>query len=96
MFVVFLLVFILLSLLLFRLEHSGKRIKLIIIIILGLIIFFSFMKFYNSSEMDLKTPIGIVKTGIGYGKWVGHSVVNLWEAKDDIVKIVGDAVSNGG
>ena len=85
-------VLVVLSFLLFKFEHHGKQIKLIAIVIIALLISFSLIAFFTTSDVDMKTPKGVVSAVYSYIGWVGHSVANLWESKEEITDLVGDAV----
>ena len=90
--IIVIVVLVILALMLFKLEHHGKRVKLFIIIVIALLVASSIFTFSKSEEANLTNPRGIIKTGYSYISWVGHSIANLWDSKEEIRDIVGDAV----
>ena len=72
-------VFLFLALLYLKFEHQGRRIKLVLIIILAAILLLSLMSVFSSKNVDLSSPGGIIKAGYFYIGWVGHTISSLWE-----------------
>ena len=91
--VIIIAVLVILALLLFKLEHQGKRIKLFLIIVVVLLIASSIFSFSRSNVSSMNNPRGVLQTGFSYIGWVGKSIANLWDAKDEIGNLVGNAVS---
>jgi hypothetical protein len=85
-------VFILLAFLLFRVEHLGKRIKIVILVLIGLLIYFSIMNLFVTEEVDLTSPRGIANAVYLYFGWMGRAVSNLWDVGAETVSMVGNAI----
>lgn len=62
------------------------------IVIVVIVILISVLAFLRTQTIEVDTPIGTAKAVYSYVAWVGNTVTNLWEAKDEITDIVGDAI----
>ncbi len=75
-----------------KFDHQRRRIFWIAIVIIILVVLVSVLAFLRSETIDVNTPSGTINAVYSYVGWVGNAVTNLWEAKDDVVDIVGDAI----
>lgn len=85
-------VLILVGFFVLKMDHHGRRVKLVVVIILGLLLIFSMYKVFSSSEVDMTSPGGIVKGVYSYFGWVGHTVSELWHVGGNTAKVVGNVV----
>ena len=75
-----------------KLDHHARKIKIVIIVILVLIAYFSIMGIFKSNEVDVTTPKGIVNAVYIYFGWIGQTFSNLWDIGTDTVTTVGNAI----
>ncbi len=85
-------IFVFVGLLYIRLEHGMSKIKILIIIIVGFIFYFTIVNHFTSDQVDLTSPRGIVNGVYLYVGWVGSTASNLWNVGTDTVHSVGNAV----
>jgi hypothetical protein len=85
-------VFILISLMILKAEHQTRRIRIIAVIIIGFLLYFSIASLFTSEQVDITSPRGIIKATYLYFGWIGRSVSNLWDIGTDTVHLVGNAV----
>jgi formate hydrogenlyase subunit 3/multisubunit Na+/H+ antiporter MnhD subunit len=79
-------------LLLFRVDHQGRRIKLLIILIIVISIYISIVGFFSSEELDLKSPRGIIGAIYIYAGWVGDTIGGLWGVGKETIAAAGNVV----
>ena len=85
-------ILIVLAFMLFRVEHMGRKVKIVSFIIIGLLLYFSIMSLFSSQEVDLKSPRGIVQAVYVYFGWLGQTAGNLWDVGKGTVTAVGNAI----
>ena len=85
-------VLIVIGLVLLKLEHHGKKIKIFIILIAGFIIYFSIIGHFNSGQVDINSPRGIINGIYLYFGWIGQTASNLWDIGVDTTRLVGNAI----
>ena len=85
-------VIIVLALLFLRMDHSFRRVKTIALILIAFVIFISVTTFFNSKDLDLKSPKGVVSALYFYAGWMGKTVGNLWDVGKDTAHMVGNAI----
>lgn len=85
-------ILILLGLVILNLEHHTRKIKIIVIVLLSLMIYFSIIGVLNSDKVSLNSPRGIVNAVYYYFGWLGQTVGNLWQIGGDTVTAVGNVV----
>ena len=73
-------------------EHHTRKFKIIVIIIVGLLLYFSMMSIFSSKEIDLTSPRGIVNAVYVYFGWIGQTSSALWDIGIDTVHMVGNAI----
>lgn len=61
-----------------KVEHQGRRIKIIVIILVALFIYLSVSQVFTSPSVDLKSPKGVISAFYFYVGWVGKSISNIW------------------
>ncbi len=72
-------IFVLVGLVLLKMEHHGKKVKLVILVFAGLLIYFSVHAIFNSSDLDLSSPRGILNAVYVYFGWLGKTLSSLWD-----------------
>ncbi len=84
--------FIILGLFYLRTEHVGKKFKLLSLLVLCLLFYFSAYGVMSSTGLDLTSPRGIGQAIYVYVGWIGRTANNLWGIKTDVGQIVGNAI----
>ena len=85
-------VFIILGLFFLKMEHHTRKIKALILVLLGFIIYFSLVGMLNSNDVDVSSPKGIVGAVYTYFGWIGETGAKLFDIGKDTVSLVGNAV----
>jgi hypothetical protein len=92
LYIVVVLIFVILAFMLLKLDHHTRKIKLVVLLVLAVLLYFSITGVFSSKSVDLGSPKGIVNGIYVYFGWLGHTVVNLWDIGVDTVRTVGNAV----
>jgi len=90
--IIIIVVFVLLGLIFLRLEHHGRKIKLIVLVLIGLLLYFSIANLFTSEQTDLSSPKGIMRAVYIYFGWLGQTASKLWDVGKDTVTAVGNAI----
>lgn len=85
-------IFVVLGLFFAKMEHHTQKIKIIIIIVVGFVLYFSIMGIFSSGEVSLDSPRGIVNAVYVYFGWMGETSAQLWDIGKDTVHLVGNAI----
>jgi len=85
-------VFVIIGFWYLKMEHNTRKAKVIIIIILGALIYFSMMGIFSSEKVDMTSPRGMVNGMYIYFGWIGQTMSNLWDIGVDTVRTVGNAI----
>ncbi len=85
-------VLIIFALIVLQLEHHSRRVKFFIMLIIGVLLYFSLVGLFSSDQVDLTSPKGIVNGGYVYVGWLGDTFASLWGVGKDTVKTVGNIV----
>jgi len=85
-------IFIVIGIILLKLEHSTRKYKVIAIILILIVIYFSIAMLFSSDQIDLRSPSGIIKATYLYIGWIGETSSKLWGIGTDTVKLVGNAI----
>ncbi len=88
-------VFVFLGLFYLKMEHHAHKIKILIIIIIGFIVYFSVVNHFSSGQVDIDSPRGIINGVYLYAGWVGKTTSSLWNIGADSVVFVGNAIKVG-
>jgi hypothetical protein len=75
-----------------KLEHHSRKFKIVIIVLVVALIYFSMMSIFTSERVDLTSPRGVVNAVYIYFGWIGQTASNLWDIGADTVSLVGNAV----
>ncbi len=85
-------VFILVGLWYVKMGHHAHKIKIVILVVIGALIYFSMIGIFSSEKVDLTSPRGIVNSVYIYFGWMGQTASSLWDIGSDTVNLVGNAV----
>ena len=85
-------VLVFIGLILLKLDHHSKKIKIFIILIIGFIIYFSIVGHFNSEQIDITSPRGAVSGVYLYFGWIGQVASNLWDIGVDTKHLVCNAI----
>ena len=77
--IILILVFILVAFLLLRVEHMGRKVKIIALVLIGLMLYFSVVSLFTAESTDLTSPKGVINAVYVYFGWLGETMVNLWD-----------------
>ncbi|MEK0369508.1 MAG: hypothetical protein QQN62_07905, partial [Nitrosopumilus sp.] len=69
-----------------------RRMKIVVLVIIVALLYFSMMGIFNSEKVDLTSPRGIVNGMYVYFGWMGQTVSGLWDIGADTVRTVGNAI----
>jgi hypothetical protein len=85
-------IFVVLGLFFAKMEHHTQKIKIIIIIIVGFILYFSVIGIFSSEQVSLDSPRGIVNAVYVYFGWMGETSAKLWDIGKETTTLVGNAI----
>jgi len=85
-------VFILIGLWALKVEHHTKKFKVVVLLIVGLLIYFSMLGIFSSKQVDLASPRGVVNAVYVYFGWMGQTATSLWDIGVDTVHLAGNAI----
>ena len=85
-------VFILIGLWYLKMEHHGRKVKVVVIAIIGLVIYFSMVGIFTSEQVSLDSPRGVVNAVYVYFGWIGQTATSLWDIGANTVSLVGNAI----
>ena len=91
---IFAVILVVFALVYLRIEHHARKVKIIVLIVVGLLLYLSVVSVFGSKKFDLSSPEGILKAGYSYVGWIGHSVLQIWDIGKDSVKAVGNVIKN--
>lgn len=75
-----------------KVEHGGKKLKLILLLLFVAFIYFSASSVLNKNGLEIDSFAGFGKAVSLYFSWLGNVGSNLWHAGGDIRHAVGNAV----
>jgi len=85
-------VLVFLGLFFIKMEHHAKKVKIIVVVLICALIYFSIVNIFSSEKVDLTSPKGIINGVYVYFGWIGTTIGNLWEIGGDTVHTVGNAI----
>lgn len=85
-------IFVLVGFFLLEIDHRTKKYKVIILVVLGLLLYFSAINIFSSNKVELSSPKGVVSAVYYYFGWMGETSVKLWDIGENTVNLVGDAI----
>ena len=77
-----------------KIGHHTKKAKTIVLIIIGLTIYFSAFELFSSENFNLGSISGIFIALKLYLVWVWGAVVLVWDVGTDTVSFAGNAIKN--
>jgi len=84
--------FILIGLWYIKMEHHGRKVKIVVLILVGALIYFSIVGIFTSEQVSLTSPRGVVNAAYVYFGWIGQTASSLWDIGADTVSLVGNAI----
>ena len=66
-----------------KIEHHGRTVIFVIILLAIIFLYFSATSVISSEEFDLSSPKEIVRAAGMYFSWLWNSVSGLWEIGED-------------
>ncbi len=85
-------IFVFIGLVYLKFEHHTKKIKIVIFLVVGFVLYFSLVSHFNSENVDLTSPRGVINGIYLYAGWLGQTTSNLWNIGTKTVTLVGNAV----
>ena len=85
-------IFLVIGLLFLKAEHQTRRVKVIVVVVIGFLLYFSIVGVFSSGDVDLGSPRGVTNAIYVYFGWIGHAASGLWDAGVETVHMVGNAV----
>jgi len=85
-------IFLIIGLIALKTGHQTRKIKIIIVIVIGFLLYFSIVSLFTSEKVDITSPRGIIQATYLYFGWIGQTASNLWDIGVDTVHLVGNAV----
>jgi len=84
--------FVFIGLIFLQFEHHTRKYKIVALIIIGFLLYFSIVTIFSSEQVDLKSPRGIVNGIYLYFGWMGETGAKLWDIGTDTVALAGNAI----
>tara|TARA_Y100000310_G_scaffold333173_1_gene410167 strand:+ start:159 stop:461 length:303 start_codon:yes stop_codon:yes gene_type:complete len=75
-----------------KMEHHTRKIKIIVIALIILLFYVSATGMFNSGNVDVTSPRGIVSGIYLYVGWLGESAASIWDIGVETTGRVVDAV----
>ncbi|MBT3397551.1 hypothetical protein HOA55_03840 [archaeon] len=75
-----------------KIEHHGRKVKIVVGIVIGFLIYFSIVGVFSSDQIELNSPKGIVNAVYVYFGWLGQTASGLWDVGVETVNMVGDVI----
>ena len=89
---IIIIMFIIIGLIILRAEHQTRKVKILILVIIGFLLYFSIVSLFTSEQVDITSPRGIVQATYLYFGWIGQTASNLWDVGTNTVHLVGNAI----
>jgi|TARA_B100002003_G_C13863976_1_gene422793 hypothetical protein len=77
---------------LLQMEHHARKVKIIIVTLIGLLLYFSILGIFSSEDTDFTSPKSIINGVYLYMGWMGETASSLWNIGGDTVSLVGNAI----
>ncbi|MBU3924158.1 MAG: hypothetical protein KJ592_04525 [Nanoarchaeota archaeon] len=85
-------IFILVGASYIKMEHHSRKIAIVLMVIIGALIYFSFVGLFTSKQVDLTSPRGVINAVYIYFGWIGQTATNLWDIGVETTHTVGNAI----
>ena len=83
---------IIIALIWLEVEKKFKWIKILLLVLLIAILYFSFIGVSKSKEMDFSSPRGVYMAVTSYVSWIGNTGKDVFNIGKDTVTLVGNAI----
>jgi hypothetical protein len=84
----------LILLVLVKVEHAGKRVKLILLILIGAFLFFSMSSVLEKNSLEIDSVKNFGKAVSVYFSWLGNAAHQVWGIGNSIKDGIQDAVKS--
>jgi len=84
--------FVIMGLLIIKISHAEKKMKLIIVAVILIFIYISATAVLSTNNIKLNSLDGVGKAISIYFSWLGGMATNLWHVSGQVIKTIGDAV----
>ena len=85
-------VLVLAGLYIIKLQHFGKKVKLIVVVIILTLIYLSATTLLSLNNIELNSVQGVGKATYLYFIWIKDTSVSLWHTGGEVVTIIGNAI----
>jgi hypothetical protein len=89
-------VLLVIGLLYVQIEHHARKIKITVLILVIVSIYFSLSSVFSTNEIDTTSPSGIMDATLLYVDWVSSTSVKLWDVGTETTHMVGNAIKVNG
>jgi hypothetical protein len=89
-------VLLVIGLLYVQIEHHARKIKITVLILVIVSIYFSLSSVFSTNEIDATSPSGIMDATLLYVDWVSSTSVKLWDVGAETTHMVGNAIKVNG
>ncbi len=85
-------VLIVIGLILVSAEHHARKVKIAVVLVILMMIYFSVVAVLSSGNVNLSSPGGIVSGVYYYFGWLGSSIAQVWDIGKDSAIAVGNVI----
>ncbi len=86
-------ILVILGFLFVKFYHTGMKIKLVLLLLLGLLLYWSISGLMSSVNLDVNSPTEVIK-GVGlYFSWLGQTATHVWDIGKTTALTIKDTVS---
>lgn len=85
-------VLVLLGIWFLKMEHHARKVKIVVLVVIIALIYFSMVGIFSSEKVDLTSPRGIINSVYVYFGWIGQTSSALFDIGADTVNLVGNAI----
>jgi len=86
------LMFLIVGFIFLKAEHQTRKVKIIVIVVFGFLLYFSIVSLFTSEEVDITSPRGIAQATYLYFGWIGRATLNLWDIGTNTIQLAGNAI----
>ena len=76
-----------------KMEHQARLVKVAVLSIIVILLISSMFVMFNSGEVDLSSPSGVMSGIYLYIGWIGEFVFDLWDIGSETTGKVIDAIN---
>ena len=85
-------IIVIVGILVLQLEHHTRKYKIVAILIIGALLYFSILAIFSSEQIDFTSPKSIVSGVYLYVGWIGSTATSLWDIGVETTHMVGNAI----